>query len=480
MTGFLVEVAPLLPELMLAIISLVLLLWGAFSKTTHRGHFVFSLFAFLAVLGVISWQLAGFDGHTLAGYQMLVSDQFSLTMKSFCIIAAMLGLLLARNYLVSEGLYKFEYPVLICLATLGMMIMISANNMLTLYLGLELQSLALYVLAAFHRDSVRSSEAGLKYFVLGALSSGVLLYGISLLYGFAGSLDFVALNNVLAADVPVGAVVGAGLVLLAIAFKLSAAPFHMWTPDVYEGAPTPVTAFFAMAPKVAAVALLIRLFYQPFAGLAATWQPVLITLSFLSMFVGAFGALRQTNMKRLMAYSSIGHVGFLLMGIAALNAEGISATVTYLFFYVLMSAVAFAIVLMMRVDGRAVERIADLSGLSRTQPAAALALAVTMFSMVGIPPMVGFFTKLYILQAAVDAGLLWLAIFGVVLSVVSAFYYIRLVRVMYFDEAAPAFDRPGAALNLISGAGGVLVVLGFLLVPQVITLATFASKALVP
>jgi NADH-quinone oxidoreductase subunit N len=481
MTNFSLEMVPLIPEVMLAFIAMALLLWGAFSKATHGAHFAFAVVGLFGVMLAVVGQGAAFDGDIVAGYKMLVSDDFAAVMKALCLIAAMLALLLARGYLISEGLYKFEYPVLVCLATLGMMIMISANNMLTLYLGLELQSLALYVLAAFHRDSVRSSEAGLKYFVLGALASGVLLYGISLLYGFAGSLDFVAIGSVLSGDAPTGAVVAAGLVLLAMAFKLSAAPFHMWTPDVYEGAPTPVTAFFAMAPKVAAVALFIRLLYEPFVGLGATWQPALIALSFLSMFVGAFGALRQTNLKRILAYSSIGHVGFLLMGMATLSGEGLAATVAYLFFYVLMSAVAFAVLLMMRVDGRAVEHMADIAGLSRTQPAAALALAVTMFSMVGIPPLVGFFTKLYVLQAAINAGLLWLAIFGVLLSVVSAFYYIRVVRVMYFDEPAPAFDRPiGRTVALVSNVGGLLVVLGFLMVSQVITLSTFASKALVP
>jgi NADH-quinone oxidoreductase subunit N len=330
------------------------------------------------------------------------------------------------------------------LATLGMMMMISANDLMSLYLGIELQSLALYVLAAFKRDSQRATEAGLKYFVLGALSSGMLLYGASMIYGFAGSTNFADLARSFEAmeQVSLGLIVGLVFLLAGLAFKISAAPFHMWTPDVYEGAPTPITAFFAVAPKVAALALLARVLMSPFGELLAQWQQILVVLAMASMVLGAFAAIGQRNIKRLMAYSSIGHVGFALVGLSAGTPEGVRGLLVYLTIYLAMNVGAFAVILSMKINDSMVENIDDLAGLGRNQPMLALVMAVFMFSLAGVPPLAGFFGKFYVFMAAIDAGLYTLAIVGVVASVVGAVYYLRIVKIMYFDEPGEVFDRP--------------------------------------
>ncbi|MFQ5972706.1 MAG: NADH-quinone oxidoreductase subunit NuoN, partial [Alphaproteobacteria bacterium] len=386
---------------------------------------------------------------------------------------ATLALAMSLGYNRRERLERFEYPILILFAVLGMMMMVSANDLISLYLGVELQSLSLYVIAAFRRDTVRSSEAGLKYFVLGALSSGILLYGMSMVYGFAGTTNFDALSRVFQGAVDAGALPAVGLVVglvfiaAGLAFKVSAVPFHMWTPDVYEGAPTPVTAFFAVAPKIAAMALFVRVMIGPFGALFDQWQQIIVFVSLASMILGALAAINQTNIKRLMAYSSIGNMGYALVGLAAGSEAGAQGVLLYLTAYLFMNVGAFACILSMRRQGRMVEGINELAGLSRSNPAMALALAIFMFSMAGIPPLAGFFGKLYVFIAAIEAELYTLAVVGLLTSVVAAFYYIRIVKLMYFDEPADAFDRPvGREMSaVLVGTGAVTLFFIIVLAP---------------
>jgi len=385
------------------------------------------------------------------------------------------------HYNEEQGIARFEFPVLVMLATTGMMVMISANDLITLYVGLELQNLALYVVASFDRDSPRSSEAGLKYFVLGGLSSGMLLYGLSLVYGFAGTTAFAELARLLAGSAPFssGLIVGLIFIIAGLAFKTSAVPFHMWTPDVYEGAPTPVSMFFSVAPKMAALALFIRVMIAPFGPMIGEWRQVIVFLSIASMVLGSFAAIAQPNIKRLMAYSSIGHVGYSLIGLAAGTAAGIRGVLIYLAIYLFMNVGAWAVILCMRRQGRMLEQIADLSGLSRTNPALALALAVFMFSLAGVPPAAGFFGKLYIFVAAIDAKLTGLAVIGVVTSVVGAFYYLRIVKVMYFDEPVAAFDTPIAGeLKGVLLVTALVTLFFFLLPGPVVGSAEVAASSL--
>jgi NADH-quinone oxidoreductase subunit N len=362
----------------------------------------------------------------------------------------------------------FEYPVLMLLAALGMLMMVSANDLIALYLGLELQNLALYVIAAFKRDSVRSSEAGLKYFVLSALASGLLLYGASLLYGVTGSTGYVEIAA--ASRVPemasnIGLTVGLVFVLVGLAFKIASVPFHMWTPDVYQGAPTPVTVFLARASKVAAMALIVRFTQAALPGIAAEWQQIVIFLAIASMVLGAFAAIGQTNIKRLLAYSAIGHVGFALIGLAANNTEGTAGVLIYLAIYVAMTLGSFACVLAMRRKGGNVESISDLAGLAKTDLTYATILAILMFSLAGIPPLAGFWAKWYVFLAAIKAGLYPLAVIGVVTSVVGAFYYLRIVKIMFFDDSGEAFlqrERKTSVVMALSAAFVVLFVLPFI------------------
>jgi NADH-quinone oxidoreductase subunit N len=365
-------------------------------------------------------------------------------------------------------------------ATVGMMIMTSASNLMTLYLGLELQSLALYVLAASARDDLRSSEAGLKYFVLSGLASGLLLYGVSLVYGYSGTMDLVALRDLLTtpASATPGLVVGIVFVLVGLAFKVSAVPFHMWTPDVYEGAPTPVTIFFATGPKVAAMALLLRVMGTSFASLVGAWQELVVIVSICSMVLGALAAIGQVNIKRMMAYSSIGHMGYALIGLAVGNAAGVRGTLVYMVIYVFMTAGAFACVAAMRRKGQAVEKISDLAGLGANDPALAMAMTIFMFSLAGIPPLSGFFAKLYIFLSAVQAGLWTLAVIGVLTSVVGAFYYIRVIKVMYFDTPAERFDARPASLSLVVAVTGLFTALFFLFPAPVVSAAQAAASVL--
>jgi NADH-quinone oxidoreductase subunit N len=436
---------PALPEILLACAAMTLLLVGVF-----RGEGSARLVSWLAVAVLIAVLVVTtvFGGERRIGfYGMFVTDPFAVFMKALVLVGSAVSIILALHYNEEERIARFEFPVLILLATTGMMVMVSANDLITLYLGLELQSLALYVVASFDRDSVRSTEAGLKYFVLGALASGMLLYGASLIYGFAGTTSFAGLAQLFGggAKPSAGLIIGLVLVAVGLAFKVSAVPFHMWTPDVYEGAPTPVTAFFSVAPKIAAIALFVRFLIEPFGGLLVEWRQVIVFLSVASMVLGAVAAIAQTNIKRLMAYSSIGHVGYALIGLAVASPSGIRGVLVYMAIYLFMNLGTWAVILCMRQQGQMLEGIADLSGLGRTQPGLALALGIFMFALAGIPPTAGFFGKLYVFLAAIDAHLVGLAVIGVVTSVVGAFYYLRIVKVMYFDEPVASFDRPIAA-----------------------------------
>src|SRR6516225_12080056 len=436
---------PALPEMVLAAAAMALLILGAW-----RGEGSTRLVSWLAI-GVLILALviaAGGPSERRVGfYGMFVTDAFAEFMKVLVLIGSAVTILIGMRHNEEQGIARFEFPVLVLLATAGMMVMVSANDLITLYVGLELQNLALYVVASFNRDSARSSEAGLKYFVLGALSSGMLLYGASLVYGFAGTTAFDDLARLLtgAATVETGILIGLVFIVVGLAFKISAVPFHMWTPDVYEGAPTPVSAFFAVAPKLAALALFIRFMIAPFGPLIDEWRQVIIFLSIASMVLGAVAAIAQDNIKRLMAYSSISHVGYLLIGLAAGTSEGIRGVLVYATIYLFMTLGTWAVILCMRRRGRMLEGISDLGGLSQSQPGLALALAIFMFALSGVPPTAGFFAKLYVFLAAINAQLTGLAVIGVLTSVVSAFYYLRVVKVMYFDEPAAAFDRPISA-----------------------------------
>ena len=407
-----------------------------------------------------------------------IDDGFARFMKVLALSAALVSILMSVDYLQRAGLEKFEYPILIILSTLGMMLLISANNLIALYLGLELMSLALYVMAAFAREDGRASEAGLKYFVLGALSSGMMLYGASLLYGFAGTVSFAGIANVVSSSAPIGVVFGLVFVMAGLAFKMSAAPFHMWTPDVYEGAPTPVTAFFASAAKAAAVAVTVRVVIIAFPGATQQWRQIIIFLAIASTLLGSFAAIGQTSIKRLMAYSSIGHMGFALIGLAAGNEIGVRGVAIYLAIYLVMTLGAFAAILSMRVEGRSVENIADLSGLSRTNGLMAFFLAMLMFSLAGIPPLAGFFAKYYVLLAAVDAGLYPLAVVGVLASAVAAFYYLRVVKIMYFDDPAPRFDPSPFSLRAILALSTISLLIFWIFPTPILDAAGVAAKSL--
>jgi NADH-quinone oxidoreductase subunit N len=457
MTPFVLsDLSPALPEILLAGLAMALLVFGAFRGEASAREV--SWLGMAALILVLVVALFG-GGARRVGYSgMYVTATFALFMKSLVLIGSAVAILMGLRYNEEQRIARFEFPVLVMLSTTGMMVMISANDLITLYVGLELQNLALYVAASFDRDSPRSSEAGLKYFVLGGLSSGMLLYGLSMVYGFAGTTAFIDLARLFAGSelVSRGVIVGIAFVIAGLAFKISAVPFHMWTPDVYEGAPTPVSAFFAVAPKLAAFALLVRVMVGPFGPLIGEWQQIIVFIAVASMILGAVAAIAQHNIKRLMAYSSIGHAGYALIGLAAGTAAGIRGVLVYLAIYLFMTVGTWAVILCMRRQGRPLEEIADLSGLSRTHPALALALAIFMFSLTGLPPTAGFFGKLYIFLAAIDAKLTGLAVIGVVTSVVGAFYYLRVVKVMYFDEPVAAFDGPFA-----SELKGVLVVTAF-------------------
>ena len=412
---------------------------------------------------------------------MFVDDNFARFAKIVILLSAATVLVMGQDYAAKHDMLKFEYPLLVALSVVGMMVMVSAGSLLTLYMGLELQSLALYVIAAFRRDSAKSTEAGLKYFVLGALSSGLLLYGASLVYGFAGTVEFAGIMQATqGGDLSMGLLLGLVFVISGMAFKVSAAPFHMWAPDVYEGAPTPVTAFFATAPKMAAMGLFARVVHDAFGGVIGEWQQVVAVLSVVSMFLGAVAAIGQGDIKRLMAYSSIAHMGFALMGLASGTAFGVQAMMVYMAIYVTMNIGMFAFILTMERDGRPVSDIASLHMYSKKEPLKALCVAALMFSMAGVPPLVGFFGKFYVLRAAYEANMAWLAVAGVVASVIGAFYYIRIVYFMYFGEAGEPLDaNPVRRLHIILVISAALMIAGtFFSLFGIETLAQIAADSL--
>lgn len=449
------------PELLLALGALVLLLVGVYSG--ERSYFTVTGLAIALILAtglviIISPKVGIFGGNAL------LLDGFSRYMKILMLVGALFALIMSVGFAKAEKFAKFEFPVLVLLAALGMMLMISAGNMLTLYMGLELHSLALYVLAACNRDNVKSSEAGLKYFVLGALSSGMLLYGISLIYGFTGQIGFKEIAQVLNGQAPqIGVIFGIVFVLAGLAFKISVVPFHMWTPDVYEGAPTPITAFFASAPKVAAMALIIRVIVSAFLplsgehGVMPAWQQILVFMSIASMVLGAFAAIGQSNIKRLMAYSSISHMGYALVGLAAGSAIGVQGVMLYMTVYVAMIIGSFAFILGMRTRDGNVESIYDLAGLARTNPFMAIVMTIMLFSLASVPPMAGFFAKWAAFSAAVHAGLIPLVVIGMIASVISAFYYLRVIKIMWFDDAKAGFMPLPNELKFILAISGIFV-----------------------
>jgi len=428
------------PEVALAVYALLALLFAVYRRKDGEAPLLFWLTA-LVLAGLGAWIGMEPEGAHTAFNGAFINDGFSRFMKVIILFSAAIILVMSQPYLKRNNIYQFEFPILVALATVGMMMMVSAGDLMSLYMGLELQSLALYVLAAFRRDSEKSTEAGLKYFVLGALSSGLLLYGASLIYGYAGTTSF---SGIMAAagtnGLSLGLLIGLVFVLSGLTFKISAVPFHMWTPDVYEGSPTPVTAFFATAPKVAAIGLISRLLFDAFGNATGDWTQIIALLSFLSMFLGAFAAIGQTNIKRLMAYSSIAHMGYATMGLAAGTEQGVQAMLIYMSVYVTLNIGVFAFILNMEKDGQAVTDIASLNMYSKAEPLRAAALMVLMFSLAGVPPLVGFFAKVFVLEAAVSSGLMWLAVGGVIASVIGAYYYLRIIFLMYFGEPRDALD----------------------------------------
>jgi NADH-quinone oxidoreductase subunit N len=470
------ELAHALPEAILAVGAIVLVLLGALRGKESDGPMSEIAVAILgaAILAIV----LGSPDQGVVFNGAFIDDRFGDFMKVLSLSGSIVVLLMSGDFMRRAGVDKFEYPILIVLATLGMLMLISANGLIALYLGLELMSLALYVLAALSRDDARASEAGLKYFVLGALSSGMLLYGASLLYGFSGTVTFSGIAAAIGDHPNMGVIFGLVFLLAGLAFKMSVVPFHMWTPDVYEGAPTPVTAFFASAPKMAAVAIATRVIITAFPGALAQWQQVIVFMALASMALGSFAAIGQNNIKRLMAYSSIGHMGFALVGLAAGTQAGVQGVVTYMAIYLVMTLGAFAAILSMRVNGKPVEQISDLAGLSRTNPAMAFFLAMLMFSLAGVPPLAGFFAKFYVFMAAVEAHLYWLAVIGILTSAVAAFYYLRIVKVIYFDEAAPAFDKATFTQRAVLTLSSLALLLFWVYPAPLVQAATAAAKSL--
>ncbi|MEE4188981.1 MAG: NADH-quinone oxidoreductase subunit NuoN [Roseobacter sp.] len=471
----------IVPEIILAVYAMVMLLVAVYTTKDGMASLLVWLTAGVMVtLG--AWITVHGSGTNVAFGGMLVEDGFARFAKVTILFSAAAVLVMSENYMKQRDLLRFEYPLLVALSAVGMMVMVSAGDLMTLYMGLELQSLALYVVASLRRDSVKSTEAGLKYFVLGALSSGLLLYGASLVYGYSGTTLFSGIiETAQHGDVSLGLLFGLVFLIAGLAFKVSAVPFHMWTPDVYEGAPTPITAFFATAPKVAAMGLFARVLHDAFGNAVADWSQIVALLSVCSMFLGAVAAIGQTNIKRLMAFSSIAHMGYALMGLAAGTVLGVQAMLIYMAIYVTMNVGTFAFILMMERDGSPVTDIRALNMYSKKEPGKALAMLVLLFSLAGVPPMLGFFGKFYVLRAAYEADLAWLAIAGVIASVIGAYYYLRIVFFMYFgDDSEEGVDAGGSPV--LSGfllASAAIMVLGIANMFGVETAAASAAATLV-
>lgn len=468
-----------LPEVILALFAMAALIGAVYTGKDKLASTITWATAGM-FLALALWIGLAVTGERAAFGGMFIDDPFARFAKITILVSSAAVLTMSEAYMARRGLLRFEFPILVTLAVLGMCMMVSAGDLMALYMGLELQSLALYVVAALRRDSIKSTEAGLKYFVLGALSSGLLLYGASLVYGYAGTTLFSGILSTLGGELPLGLLIGLVFMLAGLAFKISAAPFHMWTPDVYEGSPTPVTAFFATAPKVAAMALIARLAQDAFGAIPGQWGQVLAALAAVSMFLGAVAAIGQRDIKRLMAYSSIAHMGYALIGLSTGTAEGVQAMLIYMAIYVTMNVGTFAFILSMEREGRPVTDIAGLNMFSKTEPLKALALLVLMFSLAGVPPMVGFFGKFYVLKAAVDAGMVWLAVAGAVASVIGAFYYLRIVFYMYFGSPTePVESRmvPVQWALMVAVAG--IMLLGVVNLFGIEPVAQVAAEALV-
>jgi len=466
---------PLAPELVLGIGAMLLLMLGAYrDERIVRVVDVAAILLLVAAGAIVcllpAGKLTSFDGS-------FVVDNFARFLKVLAAIGSVAAIAMSIDFAKQERQQRFEYSVLIVLSTLGMFMLISAADLIALYLGLELMSLPLYVVAASHRDNLRSTEAGLKYFVLGALSSGMLLYGASLVYGFTGTVSFSGIAQA-ASHGGIGLIFGLVFLFAGFCFKVSAVPFHMWTPDVYEGAPTPVTAFFAAAPKVAGMAMFVRATVVAFPGITSQWQQIVVFVAIASMLLGSFAAIGQRNIKRLMAYSSIGHMGFALVGLAAGTPEGVQGVLVYMAIYITMTLGIFAVILSMRRSTGMVESIDQLAGLSRTNPTMAFFLAMLLFSMAGVPPLAGFFAKLFVFLAAIKAGLYVLAVIGVLASVVGAYYYLAIVKVMYFDDAAEGFQAMPVELKVVLAICGLFNVLFFLNPGPLVGAASAAARSL--
>lgn len=468
------SLALLTPELILAVGAMVLLMIGVYS--TSRSSTLVTTLAVLVMAAAAAWLLFSVGEGKAFGNSFVV-DPFARFMKVLTLVGAAVTLVMSVGFAKAEKFDSFEYPILVMLSSTGMLLMASANDMIALYLSFELQSLALYIVAAINRDSLRSSEAGLKYFVLGALGTGMMLYGISLVYGYTGSIDFnVIASTLTGAERQVGVLFGLVFILAGLVFKISAAPFHMWTPDVYEGAPTPVTAFFAVAPKVATMALILRLVMEAFQPSAGDWQQIIVFVSIASMALGSFAAIGQRNFKRLMAYSSIGHMGFALVGLASNSEAGVRGVIIYMLIYVAMTLGTFAFIIAMRRKEGQVETIGDLAGLSSTNPVMATILTILLFSLAGIPPLAGFWAKWYVFLAAINAELYALAVIGVLSSVVAAFYYLRIIKIMWFDEPVGGFEPMPVELRVVLGASGAFVLFYVLIGGPIGTYAQAAAK----
>ncbi len=477
---------PLLPEIVLGLGAMALLMLGAFAPTHPSPASGGGLgwgprmidglsIALLIAAGVILYLLPA--GKLVSFNGSFIVDNFARFLKILALAGSAAAIAMSLDYAKHERQQRFEYSILIVLSTLGMMMLISAADLIALYLGLELMSLPLYVVAASHRDSLRSTEAGLKYFVLGALSSGMLLYGASLVYGFTGTVSFAGIAQA-ATNGGIGLIFGLVFLFAGFCFKVSAVPFHMWTPDVYEGAPTPVTAFFAAAPKVAGIAMFVRATIVAFPGITAQWQQIVVFVAIASMLLGSFAAIGQRNIKRLMAYSSIGHMGFALIGLAAGTTEGVQGVLVYMAIYLTMTLGVFAVILSMRRSTGMVESIDQLAGLARTNPTTAFFMAMLLFSMAGIPPLAGFFAKFYVFLAAIKAGLYILAVIGVLASVVGAYYYLAIIKIMYFDDAAEGFYPTPIELKVVLAVCGLFNVLFFLYPGPLVGAASAAARSL--
>src|ERR1700685_2533028 len=466
---------PLLPEIVLGLGAMALLMLGAYGDA-RTGRAIDGLaIALLVAAGVILYLLPA--GKLVSFNGSFVVDNFARFLKILALTGSAVAIAMSLDYAKQERQQRFEYSVLVLLSTLGMLMLISAADLIALYLGLELMILRLYVVAASHRDSLRATEAGLKYFVLGALSSGMLLYGASLIYGFTGTVSFAGIAKA-SAHGGIGLVFGLVFLFAGLCFKVSAVPFHMWTPDVYERAPTPVTAFFASAPKVAAIALFVRAAVGAFPGIVPQWQQIIVFVAIASMALGSFAAIGQSNVKRLMAYSSIGHMGFALVGLAAGTTEGAQGVLVYITIYVAMTLGTFSVILTMKRNGQHVENISDFGGLSRTNPLLAFFFAMLLFSLAGIPPLAGFFAKFYVFVAAIKAGLFTLAVIGVLASVVGAFYYLTIVKVMYFDEPLAKLHSMRIECRTVLAVAGLFNIFFFVHPGPLVSVATVAAKSL--